>query len=81
MKRKTIPDEAGGDPLVLLSEAIRILKADPATAWMPYTSIRNAVAEGKVFSKRTPAGKFSRYYVRIRDIVELFNKNVTVPSD
>jgi hypothetical protein len=77
-KPKEIPGEDGGEPLILLAEALRRLKADPATAWMPHTSIRQAVATGKVFSKRSPAGKWSRYYVRLSDLKALFKE--TVPA-
>jgi hypothetical protein len=79
-KRRRIESKDGGEPLILLSEAIRILKADPATAWMPPTSIRNAVASGKVPSMRTPAGKWSRYFVRLSDIKALFKETPVVSS-
>jgi hypothetical protein len=73
MKKTQLPPEGDSDePLIQLAEALRRLRADPLTAWMPHTSIRQAVAEGRVFARRTPAGKYSRYYVRLSDLKALF---------
>jgi hypothetical protein len=74
MKTETTNEEA----LIPLAEALRMLKNDPLTAWMPHSSIRAAVAKGRVFSRRSPAGKFSRYYVRLSDLKKLFEPTAAV---
>ena len=67
--------------MIPLAKALRLLKANPDTAWMPHSSIREAVAKGKVFSRRTPAGKYSRYYVRLSDLKALFTTPTTLNSE
>jgi hypothetical protein len=70
----TKPKKPKREPLIPLAKALRLLAADPETAWMPHSTIRTAVAEGKVFSRRTPAKKFARYYVRLSDLKRLFER-------
>lgn len=56
------------EPLIPLGKALRMLKADPQTAWMPSWTLRQAVLKGKVFSRRSGLGKYARYYVRLSDL-------------
>jgi hypothetical protein len=60
--------------LIPLARALRTLKANPETAWMPAWTIRQAVAKGQVYSKRSSTGKYARYYVRLSDLKKLFHR-------
>jgi hypothetical protein len=63
------------EPLVRLSEALRMLKADPLTAWMPRSSLRAAVQEGKVPFQRSSDKKRAWYYVRLSDLKKVIVSN------
>jgi hypothetical protein len=58
------------EPLVRLSDALRQIKNDPATAWMPIRAMRKAVREGKVPARRTSKSKNAWYYVKISDLLK-----------
>jgi hypothetical protein len=62
------PAPKRAEPLIPLATAIRMIKADPQTAWMPYWTLRQAVSTGRVFSRRSSEGKYARYYVRLSEL-------------
>lgn len=56
------------EPLIPLSQALRLLKSNPRTSWMPTTRLRKAVINGEVPSRRSSETKKARYYVRLSDL-------------
>jgi hypothetical protein len=66
MKTATADEE----PLVRLADALRQIKENPETAWMPLRAMRKAVRDGKVPSRRTSRSKNAWYYVKISDLLK-----------
>jgi len=66
-----------GSELILLSDALRQLKA--AKPWAPIASLRQAVADGQIPSKRSSFKKRARYYVRMADL-ESFLPSQDLPT-
>jgi len=58
------------EPLVRLADALRQIKNDPATSWMPLRAMRKAVRDGKVPSRRTSKSKNAWYYVKVSDLLK-----------
>jgi hypothetical protein len=56
------------EQLIPLSVALRMLKADKHTAWMPHSRLREAVQNGQVPSRRSSEKKKARYYVKLSDL-------------
>jgi hypothetical protein len=56
------------EPLIPLSVALRILKADSRTAWMPSSRLRTAVQNGEIPFRRSSDKKKARYYVKLSDL-------------
>jgi hypothetical protein len=64
MKKQPTTEE----PLLPLSQALRLLKDDKKTSWMPSTRLRKAVINGEVPCRRSSEAKKARYYVRLSDL-------------
>ena len=58
------------EPLVRLADALKQIKANPETSWMPLTAMRRAVRSGKVPSRRTSKSKNAWYYVKVSDLLK-----------
>ena len=68
---EAITAELGNDEYLPLAEALRRLRADKKTRWLPVHRLREAVRNGEVPSKRTREGRYARYYVRIADLLKV----------
>lgn len=62
------------EPLIRLSDALRMLKADPLTAHLPSAALREAVTSGRVPSERANEKKRAWYYVRLSDLKNIASR-------